>query len=152
MSAAMTPQISIPKPQAFTLLEVLIALFIFSIAVISLVEAINGTARATLIARRERQVTARLESILLEATRLPQTQKGAGFNVVHESTLKEGDVTYLIRMKPLELKNETGQPMRDMFDVTAAARWTEGSQTQEIVAETWVFRPLFQLQPRGGEE
>lgn len=129
---------------AFTLLEVLLALFVFSLAVISLVEAINSTGRTAMLSRRERQVQARLESLLVEATHSPEFLAKVRTGEPQESTLKEGDMTFITRARPLELKNEDEQPLVDLFVVNVTATWKEGRDSQEVTAETWVFPPLFQ--------
>jgi competence protein ComGC len=132
----------------FTLLEALLALFIFSTAVISLVEAINQTGRTVLISRRERQVQTRLETYLCEATRSPEflAKLRNGENV--ETTVTEGDVSYKLTTKPLELSNVDGQELNEMFAVNVTAQWKEGRESQEISAETWVFPPLFATGPQ----
>lgn len=129
--------------RGFTLLEAMLALFIFSIAVVALIEAINSTGRTSLIARRERQVQARLESLLTEATRSPEFLAKVRTNQPQELTVKEGDLTFVIRAKPLELKNEDAQPLPDLYVVNATGRWKEGREDQEVSAETWVFPMLY---------
>ncbi|MFZ4763850.1 MAG: type IV pilus modification PilV family protein [Roseimicrobium sp.] len=131
---------------AFTLLEALLALFIFSIAVVSLIEAINSMGRTAAVSRQERLVQARLETLLVEATRSPDVLNKARSNQLEDKTVKEGSVTYVVRTKPLELKNEDEQPLADLFVVTAVARWLEGRVEQEVSAQTWMFPLLFQPQ------
>ncbi len=142
-----TPRASASRPpsgrRGFTLLEALLALFIFSTAVISLLEAINGTGRAVLLARKEREVQSRLESLLLETTRSPEVLSRVKTTQPQESTSKEGDVTYVTRTAPLELRNRDNLPLRNVVSVNITAHWMEGRETQEVSAETWVFIPLF---------
>lgn len=121
----------------------MLALFIFSIAVVALIEAINSTGRTSVIARRERQVQARLDSLLTEATRSPEFLAKFRTNQPQELTVKEGDLTFVIRAKPLELKNEDGQPLPDLYGINATGRWKEGREEQEVSAETWVFPMLY---------
>jgi prepilin-type N-terminal cleavage/methylation domain-containing protein len=132
--------------RGFTLLEVLLALFIFSTAVISLVEAINATGRTVLLSRRERQVQARLETILLEATRSPEALSKMRPSTKQESTVTEGDVSYVIRCSPVEMRNKDDRAVPDMFSVSVTALWKEGREEQVVSAETWVYPRLF-LQP-----
>jgi prepilin-type N-terminal cleavage/methylation domain-containing protein len=132
--------------QGFTLLEVLLALFIFSTAVISLVEAINATGRTVLLSRRERQVQARLETILMEASRSPESLSKMRLSAEQESTVTEDDVKYVIRSAPVELRNKDGQAIPELLSVNVTAHWKEGREEQEVSAETWVYPRLF-LQP-----
>lgn len=126
-----------------TLLEVLLALFIFSTAVISLVEAINATGRTVLLSRRERQVQMRLETILLEATRSPEELSKMRPSTKQESMVTEGDVNYTIRSAPVEMRNKDDQAVPDLFSVNVTARWKEGREDQVVSAETWVYPRLF---------
>src|SRR5690242_5140593 len=126
------------RPGGFTLLEALLALFIFSTAVISLVEAINVTGRTVIIARREREIQSRLESLLLEATRSPEYLNKARSNQAEETKVQEGDVTFTIRTAPIELENKEGQVLQDLYSVAIPARWVEGREEQSAFAETWI--------------
>jgi Tfp pilus assembly protein PilV len=132
------------RPRGFTLLEALLALFIFSTTVISLVEAINMAGQTVLLARKQRQVQARLETLLLEATRSPEMLGKLRNNESQSSSVKEGDVTFTTRTASLELKNMDDRVLPDMFGVSITAQWNEGRAPQEVSAETWLFAPMFQ--------
>lgn len=124
------------KRSGFTLLETLLALMVFSLAVVALVEAVNQLGNTTLHHRREATVQERMRSLLIEHTRLP--------NMPEESKVQEGDVTYTVRRIPLEqLRNKDGQPLQDLFEISVTAEWIEGRVTQQATAETWVYPPLF---------
>lgn len=133
------------KKSGFTLLETLLALMVFSVAVVALVEAVNQLGGTTLNMRREGEVRERLRSLLLENTRLPMptslqadTQK-----------IEEGDVLFTIVREPLTgLANRDGAELQGLFAVRVTADWREGAENQQAVAETWVFPPLFQSQGR----
>ena len=130
------------RSSAFTLLEVLLALLVFSIAVVALVEVINTMGRAMIEARRNREITARLESLMLETTRKPRPQEspgGRGF----ESTTRVDGVEYHLKMAPVEMTNADGEPLPDLHTVRATARWKEGGQDQEMSAETLLYPSLY---------
>lgn len=145
---APAPCFRVPSRQGFTLVEVLLAVLIFSLAVVALVEAVNDTARTALVGRQERQVQARMDTLLLEATREPNflTKVGQGQN--QESKVTEGNVTYTTQIQRLDLDNEDGQALPDLFEVSVTARWKEGRDEQDVKAATWVFPPLF-MQKQG---
>jgi hypothetical protein len=138
----------IKRPHGFTLLEAILALFIFSTAVISLVEAINQTGRTVLLSRRERQVQTRLETHLCEATRSPEFLAKLRNGEDVESTITEDDITFKITSKPLVLSNVDGQELNEMFAVNVTAQWKEGREMQVESAETWVFPALFATGPQ----
>lgn len=137
------PRNRLVRREGFTLMEVLLAVLIFSLAVVSLVEAVNATGRTALLGRHERQIQARLDMLLLEATRAPDFMTKVGQGQLQDSKFTEGDVTYVTRIKRLDLTNEEGQELTDVFEVTVTARWMEGREEQEVQASTWVFPLLF---------
>ncbi|WP_395718923.1 prepilin-type N-terminal cleavage/methylation domain-containing protein [Prosthecobacter sp.] len=129
------------KRNAFTLLETLLALMVFSVAVVALVEAVNQLGKTTINMRREGEVRERLRSLLLENTRLPMPAS------LQRDTqrVEHGDVLYTIVREPLTgLKNRDGAELQGLHAVRVTAEWREGNATQQATAETWVFPPLFQ--------
>jgi Tfp pilus assembly protein PilV len=127
----------------FTLLEALLAMFVFSIAVVSLVTAINTMGEAAVESRRELQIQGRMESLLMEATRSPEWLQGGQVNKPEDKTVKEAGVTYLIQAEEHELENSEAATLTDFYRVSILARWEEGGLPQEQLAETWVWPPLF---------
>lgn len=123
---------------AFTLLETMLALMIFSTAVVALVEAVNQLGTSTLHQRRESEVQERMRSLLTERTRLPLPPEG------EETKLQEGDVTYIVRHQKLDLQNHDGQPLNEFYEVRVIAEWMEGRERQQASADTWLYPPLFQ--------
>ncbi len=126
------------KRRGFTLLETLLALIVFSMAVVALVEAVHQLGKQTLLRRREATVQERIRSLLLEQTRTPVP------NPKEEIKLKEGDTTYTIRRSKLELSDRDGQAVQGLFEIRVTAEWLEGRELQQATAETWVFPPLFE--------
>ncbi|MFC5455998.1 type II secretion system protein [Prosthecobacter fluviatilis] len=123
------------KRNGFTLLETLLALMVFSMAVVALVEAVHQLGEHTLLRRHEAVVQERMRSLLVEHTRIP--------DAMEEVKLQEGGVTYTVTHTPLELKDRDGQPMPGLFEVRVTADWLEGRTPQQASADTWVYPPLF---------
>ena len=123
------------RRRGFTLLETLLALMVFSTAVVALVEAVHQIGEHTLLRRHEAAVQERMRSLLVEHTRRPDE--------IEEVKLQEGDVTYIVTHTPLELKDRDGQPLPGLFEVRVTAAWMEGRTQQQASAETWVYPPLF---------
>jgi prepilin-type N-terminal cleavage/methylation domain-containing protein len=125
----------VKKRRGFTLLETLLALMVFSTAVVALVEAVHQLGEHTLLRRHEAAVQERMRSLLVEHTRRPDD--------IEEVKLLEGDVNYTVTHTPLELKDRDGKPVEGLFEVRVTAAWKEGQTLQQASAETWVYPPLF---------
>lgn len=123
------------RTRAFTLLETLLALFIFSIAVVALVEAIHQAGGTTIMRRQEAAVQERLRSLLTEHTRLPAADA--------ETIVREDTATYTIRRVPLEMSSRDGARLADLFEVRVTAEWAEGRASRQAEASTWIYLPLF---------
>ncbi len=123
------------KRQGFTLLETLLAMMVFSMAVVALVEAVHQLGEHTMLRRHEAAVQERMRSLLVEHTRMP--------DAIEEVKLQERDVSYTVTHTPLELKDREGNPVPGMFEVRVTAAWQEGRTQQQASAETWVYPPLF---------
>jgi prepilin-type N-terminal cleavage/methylation domain-containing protein len=131
------------REAGFTLLEVMLAVFIFGMAAVALMEAINTSGRTSLDARRKGSIQMRLDNLLLEATRDPMWAADTRMKVATERTVEENGFLYTIKREPLELKNVDGQPLQGLYLVQVTARWREGSREQTAVAETWAYPVMF---------
>ena len=123
------------KRNGFTLLGTLLALMVFSTAVVALVEAVHQLGEHSLLRRHEAAVQERMHSLLVEHTRMP--------DAIEEVKLQEGDVSYTVTHTPLEFKDRDGQPLQGLYEVRVTAAWKEGQTQQQTSAETWVYPPLF---------
>lgn len=123
------------RRNGFTLLETLLALMVFSMAVVALVEAVHQLGANALLRRHEAAVQERMRSLLVEHTRRP--------DATEEVKLQEGEVSYTVTHTPLELQDRDGQPVTGLFEVRVTADWMEGREPQQATAETWVYPPLF---------
>lgn len=132
-----------PRTAGFTLLEALMALMVFSTAVVSLVAAINGIATAWNDIREDLSVQIRLESLLVEATRKPDPNQPMGHVAPAERKVQENGVSYIVKIEPLELTNKEGHELPQLMKVRAVARWSDGGRDREETAETWMWPPLF---------
>ena len=136
------PRLARRQPAAFTLLETLLAMFVFSLAAVALVEAVHQMGSTTLLRRQQAMLEDRMRSLLVERSHLLWRQ-AIPTSAVSEKVLEEDGVTYTLQIAPLDLKNQDGLPLPDMLSVTIVATWKEGSTTQEASASTWVYHPLF---------
>jgi prepilin-type N-terminal cleavage/methylation domain-containing protein len=130
-------------PAGFTLLETMLAVFIFGMAAVALVEAVNSSGRTSLEARQKRNIQARLDNLLLETTRDPMWMENNRSPVKTEREISEGGMSFTILREPLDLKNEEGIPVQGIFLVRVSTHWMEAGREQTATAETWVYPPLF---------
>ncbi|MEZ0273724.1 MAG: hypothetical protein ACAH88_02375, partial [Roseimicrobium sp.] len=104
----------------------MLAVFIFGMAAVALVEAVNVSGRTSLDARQKRNIQARLDNLLLETTRDPMWMENNRSPVKTEREIKEGPMTFTILREPLELKNEEGVLVQGLYLVRVSAHWMEG--------------------------
>jgi prepilin-type N-terminal cleavage/methylation domain-containing protein len=142
-SGASFPRLRHVREAGFTLLEVMLAVFIFGIAAVALVEAINTSGRTALDARTKGSIQMRLDNLLLEATRDPLWASDARMQVATERTVEENGFKYTIKREPLDLQNVDGQPLQGLYLVQITARWMEGGRERNAVAETWAYPLMF---------
>lgn len=133
-------------PPAFTLLETLLAMFIFSLAAVALVDAVHQMGATTLVRRQEARLQDRMRSLLTEHSHLLWRQP-VPTSPVSEKLLEEDGITYTLQTAPLDLRNRDSLPLPEMVSVTIVATWKEGSVPQEASAGTWVYLPLFRPTP-----
>jgi type II secretory pathway pseudopilin PulG len=128
----------------FTLLEAMLAVFIFGMAAMALVETVNTGGRTSLDARQKGNIRSRLDNLLLEATRDPLWMvENQRVPLVSENEVRDGGFTFNIRREPLELKNEDGNPLQGLYMVRVTARWMDGGREHSEVAETWAYPLMF---------
>jgi len=128
-----------PSRSGMTLLEVVIALAVFSIAALALVGTINKIADTATDSQRLLEVEQKLESLIDEYGKVPQVRE-------LEEEIKPGPdgVAYRVVIEQMkDLKNQEGRFLQDTFRVRAIARWNDGSGPTEISAETLRYAGAF---------
>ncbi len=119
-------------PRGMTLLEVVLALAVFSIAALALVGTINKIADVATDSQKFLEVEQTLESLIDEYGKIPQIRD-------LEEEIKPGNdgVAYRVIIEQVkDLKNEEGRFLQDMYHIRAIARWNDGSGPTEVSAET----------------
>ena len=135
---AATPHAS--RPRGFMLLEVILALAVFSAAATGFAVALHQMARAASLAQSELRITRILDTALDEALSLPVLEEGTISNPVGN-----GDIEMITDIKILEeFENQDGQFLQDMFLITVTARWFENGEWIERSAETWRYGRMYQ--------
>jgi type II secretory pathway pseudopilin PulG len=123
-----------------TLLEVVIALAVFSIAVVALIGTINKIADTATDSQKFLEVEQTLESLIDEFGKMPQLRE-------MEENIKPGPdgVAYRVTIELVrDLKNKEGRFLQDTYRIRASARWNDGGGPTEISAETLRYAGAFQ--------
>jgi len=133
--------------RAFTLLEIILALMIFSIAVVSLVSAINGMGQASVESRQTRELESKVENTLLETTRMPPKEILAGAKDYEKST-RDGAIETKIRIDTLNWQTADGQAIPGLYMVKVTARPIgRGGDRDAISGECVLYPPLYNAHP-----
>lgn len=122
-----------------TLLEVILALALFTTAAVALVIALNTIGLATLEARNMRAVEQNIEGIMDEESKRPQIAE-------LEKDIKPGadGVAYRVRVVPVEnIRNQAGVQLNGLFKITVTANWKEDGRPMQLEAETMRYAGMY---------
>ena len=128
------------RRQGFLLLEVILALAVFSAAATGFAVALHQMAKAAGMAQSELRITRILDSALQETLSLPVLEEGTVTNPVGNS-----DIEMATTIKILDkLENQDGQPLQEMFLITVTIHWYEAGESKQRSAETWRYGRMYQ--------
>ncbi len=127
------------RRRGFVLLEVVLAIGVFAIAATGFVVALHRTDELASMAQRELRITRVLDSALKEALSLPVLEEGTT-----TVDLEEMGIEIETLIEPMEIENQDGQLLQEMFRIKVTAFWQEGGQPQQRDAETWRYGRLYQ--------
>lgn len=122
-----------------TLLEIVLALAVFSIAALALVGTINQIADAGTESQRLLEIEQSLESLIDEYGKMPQIRE-------LDEQIKPGSdgVAYRVLIQQVkDLQNQEGRFLQNTFRILVVAHWDEGSGPIELQAETYRYAGAF---------
>ena len=125
------------KTRAFTLLEVLIALAMFVLAVGGLSVAMDRIFSANIVLRRDTEVRQQIESIIDESMTLP-------IEILEQGKETEPDpmgAKYFTKAEPAELVNAEDEPLERMWWITVRGEWMEGREKQHWEEKFLRYQP-----------
>ncbi|MBJ7258970.1 MAG: hypothetical protein JHD33_05455 [Chthoniobacterales bacterium] len=126
------------KTKGFTLLEVLIALGMFVLAVGGLALALDRAFSASIILRREDEIRQQIESLTDQAMILPMETLQRGL----ESGPDAIGAKYSTAAEPVEdLVNKDEETLGGIWKITVRAVWEEAGQEQEWKEEFLRYEP-----------
>lgn len=126
------------KARGFTLLEVLIALGMFVLAVGGLALALDRAFSASIILRRDGEIRQQIESLIDQAMILPIDRMQQGI----ESEPDALGVKYATTAEPVEdLVNKEQETLGGIWKITVRAAWEEGGRDEEWKEEFLRYQP-----------
>ncbi|MCW0220575.1 MAG: prepilin-type N-terminal cleavage/methylation domain-containing protein [Prosthecobacter sp.] len=125
--------------RGMTIMEVLLALAVFSIAAMALVGTLNQIAMVSNDSERLLEIEQSLESLIDEYGKMPQIRE-------LDEQIKPGadGVAFRVLIQQVkDLQNQEGRFLQNTFRIQATARWDEGTGPIEIQAETYRYAGAF---------
>lgn len=121
--------------RAFVLLEIVIALTIFSVAVLGLAQCLKDVFSTANKVNRAQAVRFALRSFLEEVRRKPVS------DMTMSSTDDRLHATFASTVKPLSVTYPpTGNVLTDLYQLTATASYEVSGQPQIATVRVWVFQ------------
>lgn len=132
-----------PFMRGYILLELIIALSIFAIAVVGLAKALNTTLEVGNIMNRDYAVRVGLQSFVEEVKRKSVT------DMVTTTADERLGVTYTSTVEPLNITvPRSGAQLSDCFRLTATAAYTVGSELRDETIELWFYQTQAEQEKR----
>jgi hypothetical protein len=127
--------------KGYLLMEVVIAMAIFSLVAVGFTKALNKAADASDLAAKSVQITRILSSAMDEAISTPVLEEQE-----ISVDLEERDMTIITRFEPMleELQNRDEQYLQDMWRITVIGTYMEGGNKIERSMVTWRYGRLYQ--------
>ncbi len=131
------------------LLEIVIAMGLFASVSVALVKALHMTSSAALVIQDEMRVQRILKSAMIDALSNPDIQEGEQMRDLMEITGDGGDQLPFLRgeletiIEPMELENEEGQLLQNMFRIRVIFYWYANGEDRQQSIETWRYAPLY---------
>lgn len=127
----------------YILLELIIALSIFAIAVVGLTRSLNTTLEVGNIMNKDYAVRVGLRSFIEEMKRKAVSDMATS---VTDDRL---NATYTSTVEPLAVTvPRTGQPLQDCYRVTFTATYMSGGQQRDESVELWFYQSQAEQEKR----
>ena len=126
----------------YILLELMIALTIFAIAVLGLAKALNTSIEVANILNKDQRVRVGMRSFLEEVRRKPLEQMAMSM------TDPVSEVTYASTVERVALTTTRGATLADLYDLKVVATYVVGADTRTETLSVYVHKPTQQQQRR----
>ena len=126
----------------YIIMEVLMALAVFGLAVGSLMKSLTVSAQSAIIAQQELRMILRLQSTLNEYSKYPRIEEyeGQSFDT-DEDELGVKTRTEVLKIEGAE--NSEGQPLENMYEIVVTASYDNFGQVGEMKANTVRYARLY---------
>lgn len=121
-------------PAGYMLLELILSLIIFSIAVMGLARSLQQAIQVSSILNRENDIRRGLRSFLEEVRRKPLAE------LTQSYTDERLGVTYQSTAEPLTLKDRNGTVLSDLYTLRVAVTYEAGAEQREEALDIYVYK------------
>lgn len=118
----------------YLLLELILALTIFSLAVVGLARSLNMAIQTSAILNRENDIRLGLRSFLEEVRRKPLGDMATTY------TDERLGITFQSEVDELTLKDRNGTVLKDLYKLRAFATYEVGAEQREESVEMWIYK------------
>ncbi|MEO0413666.1 MAG: hypothetical protein AAF226_01790 [Verrucomicrobiota bacterium] len=125
----------IGQKRGYALIDVVLAITIFSIAVTGMLMLLKKINETSVAYRRDKVIQAQLSVHLTEAKNKPVRE------IPFENYDQELDVTFATTVEPLELANVDGNGLEDLYRILVTASYTDDWGEQLREAEIYIYQP-----------
>jgi len=125
------------RKAGFTILELLMAMALFAIAAVSLAEALNVISLTVTETIEESELREQLRAVMLEVSRDPNVTAET-----RETEANEQGLAFRIDIERLELDNEKGDSLANLFSVKVTAiRIQSGGRRETLDSASTIVNP-----------
>lgn len=118
----------------YVLLELILSLIIFSIAVMSLARTLQMAIQTSSVLNRENDIRMGLRSFLEEVRRKPLSE------LTQTYTDQRLGVTYNSAAEPITLKDRNGTVLSDLYTLRVAVTYDVGAEQREEALDIYVYK------------
>ena len=122
----------------FLLMEVVLALMVFAVMSVGFTRALSAMRKNSSLIEERMKVAQVIDSALREAMTLQSLEEGSTLTDVEENEME-----VLTLVEPMEIENEEGRILQQMFRITVTGTWSKNGKQHELSAEGWRYIQLY---------
>jgi Tfp pilus assembly protein PilV len=121
--------------KGYVLFEVILALTVFSLAVLGMAKALGVAIESVGSLNRENDIRVGLRSFVEEIRRKETSE------MVVSNKDDHLDATFSSTLEPLDLRDRNGSVLNDLYTLHAVATYSVGSEQREETVDVYVYKP-----------